>query len=109
MKNCPNCGHQNPKNRQLCLGCGKLMKNESVLLRIASGFMWVAGGVVLIAADFKYDLRLFKLIPIPFALTILGIFVIFYGVGKIFFKNNPFSPMNGGIRSAKKEEKSPII
>ena len=90
MKTCQHCSYQNPNNRQLCLQCGKLIKSESAFSRIASGIMWVIAGFVLIAADSNFDLYLFKLIPIPFALTLIGILIIFYGIGKIFFKKNPF-------------------
>ena len=84
MKTCQYCGHQNPKHRQLCLQCGKLMEQESKLSQIATGIMYVIGGIVLVAADANFDLAIFKLIPIPFALSILGIFIAIFGIGQIF-------------------------
>ena len=84
MKTCQHCDHQNPKHRQLCLQCGKLIKKESKLSQIASGIMWVIGGIVLIATDSNFDLAIFKFIPIPFGLSILGISTIVYGAGQIF-------------------------
>ncbi len=84
MKTCQHCGYQNPNHRELCLQCGKLIKKETRLSQIASGVMWIIGGIVLILADTSYDLAIFHLIRIPFGYSILGICVIIYGGGKIF-------------------------
>jgi len=90
MKTCQHCGHQNPNHRELCLECGKLIKKETRLSQIASGVMWIVGGIVLILADTSFDLALFKLVPIPFGYSILGICIIIYGASKIFStKNRP--------------------
>jgi uncharacterized membrane protein YvbJ len=84
MKTCQHCGHQNPNHRELCLQCGKSIKKETRLSQIASGVMWIAGGIILILADTSFDLALFHWIRIPFGYAILGICIIIYGAGKIF-------------------------
>ena len=84
MKTCEHCGHQNPKNRQLCLNCGKLMEASSKVSKIVLGIMYIIGGIVLIATDSRFNLEVFGFIPIPFALSVLGIISIILGIGNIF-------------------------
>ena len=84
MNTCEHCGHQNPKNRQLCLNCGKLMETSSKVSKVVLGIMYIIGGVVLIATDSRYNLEVLGFIPIPFALSLLGIISIILGIGNIF-------------------------
>jgi hypothetical protein len=71
------------------LQCGKLIKKETRFSQVASGAMWIVGGVVLILADTSFDLAIFHLIPIPFGYSILGICIMIYGGSKIFSRKNP--------------------
>jgi hypothetical protein len=79
MKTCQHCGYENPRHRELCLQCGQLIEIPSRFSQIAYGFIWILGGIVLIIADSHFDLLF-----IPFALSIVGVGVIFYGIGTIF-------------------------
>ena len=94
MKNCPHCGYENPRQRIFCLECGKRIEKESKLTRVYSGMLWMAGGVALFVADTQYDLQFLKIIPIPYALSLLGIVVFLIGLSYLLPKAlvGPTSP-----------------
>jgi hypothetical protein len=60
------------------------METSSKASKIVLGIMYIIGGVVLIATDSRFDLEIYGVIPIPFALSILGIVSISLGIGNIF-------------------------
>ena len=72
MKTCPNCGQENPNSSRVCTACFEPLKKKRRTNRVLSGIGWIVGGLILIAAEFFYDLSLFNILTIPWGMAILG-------------------------------------
>ena len=83
MKTCTYCGYENPKHRLICLHCEKSIERESGFSKIYLGIVMIIGGIILVASDSNYDFVAFKLIPIPYGLTIIGVAVMIFGVVRL--------------------------
>ena len=80
MKTCPHCGKENPDSSQICIECSKPLKKKRRVNRVLSGMGWILGGVILIAAEFMYDLSLFGILETSWLLAALGGVAIIKGI-----------------------------
>jgi len=84
MKTCPHCGQENPDSSQVCIECSKPLKKKRRMNRILSGIGWIVGGLILIAAEFMYDLDLFGILTGPWVMAALGMAAVIKGLVDVF-------------------------
>jgi len=100
MAKCPYCGQENPDNSQVCIECSRPLKKKRRRSRLLSGIGWIVGGVILIGAEFIWDLSLFGLLTTPWLFAALGAIAILKGIVDLF----------GGVADllGRKEEKRSV-
>jgi hypothetical protein len=87
MKICPHCNQENPDDRMMCNNCGRPIRIETNKSKVINSLIFILIGIVLIIFDLGVDIYIF--IPIPYALTLIGIFSIFIGIEGIYRIKKP--------------------
>jgi uncharacterized protein (DUF983 family) len=87
MKICPHCNQENPDDRMMCNNCGRPIRIETNKSKVINSLIFILIGIVIIIFDLGVDIYIF--IPIPYALTLIGIFSIFIGIEGIYRIKKP--------------------
>lgn len=84
MVTCQHCGQENPESSQVCIQCSRPLKEKRRTNRVLVGIAWIVMGLILVAAEFVWDLDLFGILTGPWVLAALGMVAAVKGLVDVF-------------------------